>query len=165
MATIQTIEPCLWFDDQAQQAAEHYTGIFPNSRIRGIQHYTEVGHEFHGKEPGSVMTVTFELDGQRFTALNGGPQFTFNEAISFQIHCRGQAEVDHLWDGLVEGGSEQACGWLKDRFGVSWQVLPAEFRAMVSDADPDKVRRVLDAMFQMRKLDIAALARAFEGFV
>jgi len=163
MATIQTIEPCLWFDNQAQQAAEHYTGIFPNSRILGIQRYTEVGREFHGKEPGSVMTVTFELDGQRFTALNGGPQFAFNEAISFQIHCEGQAEVDHFWDRLSEGGGEQSCGWLKDRFGVSWQVVPAEFEAMVSDADADKVRRVLDAMFQMRKLDISRLERAFDG--
>jgi len=163
MASIHQITPCLWFDDQAEQAAELYVSLFPNSRVRNVQRYTDVGQEHHRREPGSVMTVDFELDGQPFTALNGGPVFTINEAISFQIRCRGQEEVDHFWYGLSEGGSEQPCGWLKDRFGVSWQVLPAEFQALVSGADPEKARRVMTAMFQMRKFDIAALERAADG--
>ena len=163
MATIHQITPCLWFNDQAEEAAELYISLFPNSRVVNVQHYSDVGQEHHQRDPGSVMTVDFELDGQRFTALNGGPVFTINEAISFQIHCRGQDEVDHFWYGLSEGGIEQPCGWLKDRFGVSWQVLPAEFQAMVSDADPERARRVMTAMFQMRKFDIAALERAANG--
>lgn len=163
MATVHTITPCLWFDDQAEQAAEQYTGIFPNSRILDTQRYSDVGREHHGRESGSVMTVTFELDGQPFTALNGGPMFKINEAISFQIRCQGQEEVDHFWRGLADGGSEQPCGWLKDRFGVSWQVIPEEFRVLVSDPDAEKVQRVMAAMFQMRKLDIAELKRASDG--
>ncbi|MGD8417733.1 MAG: VOC family protein [Pseudomonadales bacterium] len=163
MATIHTITPCLWFDDQAEQAAAQYTSIFPNSRILDTQRYTDVGREHHGREPGSVMTVNFELDGQPFTALNGGPLFKINEAISFQIRCQGQEEVDHFWDRLADGGSEQPCGWLKDRFGVSWQVIPAEFEALAGGPDPEGVRRVMAAMFQMRKLDIAALKRAADG--
>jgi predicted 3-demethylubiquinone-9 3-methyltransferase (glyoxalase superfamily) len=163
MARLNIITPCLWFDDQAEQAADLYIRTFPNSRVVNVQHYTDVGQEHHGREPGSVMTLDFELDGQPFTALNGGPMFKITEAISFQIRCQGQSEVDHFWYGLSEGGSEQPCGWLKDRFGVSWQVLPVEFQALVSDADPEGVRRVMTAMFQMHKLDIAALERAAEG--
>jgi len=163
MAALHQITPCLWFDDQAEQAVELYTRLFPDSRVRNVQRYTDVGQEHHRREPGSVMTIDFELDGQPFTALNGGPIFTFNEAISFQILCHGQDEVDHFWYGLSEGGSEQPCGWLKDRFGVSWQVLPAEFQALISDADPERARRVMTAMFQMRKFDIAALQRAADG--
>lgn len=163
MATFHQITPCLWFDDQAEQAAGQYTGIFPNSRILSVQRYSDVGREHHGREPGSVMTVTFELDGQPFTALNGGPLFTINEAISFQIRCQGQEEVDHFWYRLADGGSEQPCGWLKDRFGVSWQVLPEEFGNMAGDPDPAKVQRVMAAMFQMRKLEIAVLRQAFDG--
>lgn len=163
MSAIQRISPCLWFDDQAEQAAEHYTAIFDGSRILSIQRYTEVGREFHGKQPGAVMTVAFELDGQRFTALNGGPTFTFSEAVSFQVHCRTQDEVDYYWERLCDGGSEQMCGWLKDRFGVSWQVIPTEFLEMISDSDPERVRRITEAMFQMQKLHLPTLRRAYAG--
>ncbi len=159
------IRPNLWFDTQAEEAAEFYTGIFQNSRILGRTHYGEAGREFHGKEPGSVMTVTFELNGEPFLALNGGPVFAFNEAISFEITCEDQAEVDHYWDRLSEGGdpSAQQCGWLKDRFGVSWQVVPRRWESMLNDPDPEKVARVTSAMFSMKKLDVAALERAFNG--
>ena len=159
------IRPNLWFDAQAEEAAQFYTGIFPNSRIVGVTRYSEVGREFHGREPGSVMTVTFELDGEPFLALNGGPAFTFNEAVSLEIMCDGQAEVDHYWDRLTEGGdpAAQQCGWLKDKFGVSWQVVPRGWEAMLSDPDPEKVARVSTAMFAMKKLDVAALERAFNG--
>ncbi len=159
------IRPNLWFDTQAEEAAAFYTGIFKNSRILGRTHYTEVGQEFHGKAPGSVMTVTFELDGQPFLGLNGGPAFTFNEAISLEIMCEDQAEVDHYWDRLSEGGdpAAQQCGWLKDKFGVSWQVVPRQWEAMLNDPDAEKVARVLAAMFSMKKLDVAALERAFKG--
>lgn len=163
MPRLNTIAPCLWFDDQAEQAAELYTSLFADARIVHIARYTEVGREHHGQEPGSVMTVSFELDGQPFTALNGGPLFTFSEAISLQIYCRDQAEVDHFWNGLTAGGSEQPCGWLKDRFGVSLQVVPTAFFEMTSDPDPEKVRRVTEAMFQMKKFDLLTLERAFEG--
>ncbi|MCC6238417.1 MAG: VOC family protein [Dehalococcoidia bacterium] len=159
------IRPNLWFDSQAEEAAQFYTGIFRNSRILGRTHYSEVGREFHGREPGSVMTVTFELNGQPFLALNGGPVFTFSEAISFEIPCEDQAELDHYWDRLSEGGdpAAQQCGWLKDRFGVSWQVVPRQWEAMLNDPDPEKVARVTAAMFSMKKLDVAALERAFNG--
>ena len=159
------IRPNLWFDAQAEEAAQFYTGVFPNSRIVGVTRYSEVGREFHGREPGSVMTVTFELDGEPFLALNGGPAFTFNEAVSLEIMCDGQAEVDHYWDRLTEGGdpAAQQCGWLKDKFGVSWQVVPRGWEAMLSDPDPEKVARVSTAMFAMKKLDVAALERAFNG--
>ncbi len=125
MATLARITPCLWFDDQAERAAALYVDTFPNSRVVDVTRFTEAGRELHQKEPGSVMTVAFELDGQPFTALNGGPMFTFSEAISLEIRCQDQKEVDHYWRRLIEGGgSEQACGWLKDPFGVSWQVVP-----------------------------------------
>lgn len=159
------ISPCLWFDNQAEDAARFYLGIFPNAKITKTAYYGEAGREFHGKPPGSVMTVAFELDGQSFTALNGGPVFKFNEAISFQVMCDTQDEVDHYWDKLSEGGDEQAqqCGWLKDKYGVSWQIVPAVLPNMVSDADIQKSQRVIQALLRMKKLDIAALKRAYAG--
>ena len=165
MATGQPLIPCLWFDGQAEDAARFYTGIFKNSRIGTISRFTEVGHDIHGRPAGSVMTVEFELNGQPFTALNGGPQFKFNEAISFQIMCQTQEEVDHYWNRLKEGGDPQAqqCGWLKDRFGLSWQVVPTVLLEMLNDPDREKSDRAMDAMLQMKKIDIAELQRAFEG--
>jgi predicted 3-demethylubiquinone-9 3-methyltransferase (glyoxalase superfamily) len=162
---LQTITPCLWFDTQAEEAAQFYCSIFRNSRILRISRYGEAGHEIHGKPAGSVLTVAFELDGQTFTALNGGPVFKFNEAISFQVSCETQPELDHYWDSLCAGGNEQAqqCGWLKDRFGLSWQIVPAVLPDMMSDADPRKTDRVMAALLKMKKLDIAALKRAYEG--
>ncbi|MCY1534010.1 3-demethylubiquinone-9 3-methyltransferase [compost metagenome] len=161
---IHTITPCLWFDDQAEAAANFYVGIFPNSKITAISHYGEAGREIHGKEPGSVLTVGFELDGQSFTALNGGPVFTFNEAVSFQVNCETQDELDHYWDRLSAGGDDNAkqCGWLKDRYGLSWQVVPAALVAMLTDPNTAGVQRAFTAMLQMKKLDIAALKKAFD---
>lgn len=163
MAAFQRIVPCLWFDAQADEAAEFYTSIFPNSRIVKRSHYSEVGQEFHGKPAGSVMTVEFELDGCRFTGLNGGPMFQFSEAISLQILCEDQAEVDHYWARLTEGGAEQPCGWLKDRFGVSWQVVPRLFEEIMDSPNQEGIQRAMAAMFTMQKLDVAALKSAFEG--
>jgi predicted 3-demethylubiquinone-9 3-methyltransferase (glyoxalase superfamily) len=165
MPVIQKITPCLWFDDQAEQAVAFYTGIFSNSKIVNISRYGEAGQEIHGKPAGTVMTVAFELDGQRFTALNGGPVFKFNEAISFQINCDTQEDVDHYWDKLSEGGDEQAqqCGWLKDKYGVSWQVVPGVLIEMLLDPDVEKSQRVMAAMLQMKKIDIDALKRAYAG--
>lgn len=165
MPTMQKITPCLWFDDQAEEAARFYTAIFENSRIGTIARYGEAGREFHGKPPGSVMTVAFELDGHPFTALNGGPVFKFNEAISFQINCETQEELDHFWDKLSQGGDAKAqqCGWLKDRFGVSWQVLPAVLPQLMGGDDPAASQRVMTALLQMKKLDIAELKRAYAG--
>lgn len=161
----QKIAPCLWFDDQAEPAAELYTGVFPNSRITGVQRYLDVGQEIHGRQPGSVMTVEFELDGQPFTALNGGPLFKFSEAISFQVFCKDQAELDHYWSRLGEGGDPEAqqCGWLKDRFGLSWQVVPVQLLEWIADPDTEKARRVNEVMLRMKKLDIEPLRRAYEG--
>jgi predicted 3-demethylubiquinone-9 3-methyltransferase (glyoxalase superfamily) len=165
MATAQAIIPCLWFDSQAEEAAQFYTGIFKNSRIKTIARYGEAGREVHGRPAGSVMTVEFELNGQPFTALNGGPHFKFNEAISFQIMCRTQEEVDHYWNKLSQGGDPKAqqCGWLKDKYGLSWQVVPVVLLDMMSDPDREKSGRAMEAMLQMKKLDIAALERAYEG--
>lgn len=159
------IAPCLWFADRAEEAARFYTSVFENSRILAMTRYTEVGREFHGREPGSVMTVEFELVGQTFTALNGGPVFTFNEAISLQIYCKDQKEIDYYWDTLSEGGDPKAqqCGWLKDKFGVSWQVTPDNWVDMINHPDQEKAARALAVMFTMKKLDIAALERAFHG--
>ena len=159
----QRISPCLWFDHQAEEAARFYTTIFKNSRIVRTTHYSDAGREVHGMKPGSVMTVEFELDGQTFTALNGGPVFKFNEAISLQIHCETQKEVDYYWEKLSAGGDQQAqqCGWLKDRFGLSWQVVPVELPQLLADADSDKSRRAMEAMLQMKKLDIGELRRAY----
>jgi predicted 3-demethylubiquinone-9 3-methyltransferase (glyoxalase superfamily) len=165
MPTKPRITPCLWFDDQAEEAARFYTGIFENSRIVHVSHYGEAGQDVHGKKPGTVMVVAFELDGQAFTALNGGPMFRFNEAISFQIDCQTQDEVDYYWQRLSAGGDERAqqCGWLKDRFGVSWQVVPRALIEMLGDPDPGKSQRVMTAMLQMKKFDLAALRRAYAG--
>lgn len=162
---LQKITPCLWFDTQAEDAAQFYCAIFPNSRIRQISRYGEAGYEIHRKRAGSILTVSFELDGQAFTALNGGPEFRFNPAISFQVACDNQPELDHYWDALSAGGEEQAqqCGWLQDRYGVSWQIIPIVLPAMMCDADSRKSERVMDALLQMKKLDIAKLQQAFDG--
>ena len=159
------ISPCLWFDHQAEDAARFYTGIFKDSKITAISRYPEVGQEIHGKPPGSVLTVAFELNGQSFTALNGGHVFKFNEAVSFQIECETQEEVDYYWERLSEGGAPQAqqCGWLADKFGLSWQVVPKVLPEMLMDPDTAKSRRAFQAMLQMKKLDIAGLQRAFAG--
>jgi predicted 3-demethylubiquinone-9 3-methyltransferase (glyoxalase superfamily) len=165
MRSIQKITPCLWFDDQAEEAVAFYTGVFRNSKVTNISYYGEAGHEIHGKPAGTVMTVAFELEGQAFTALNGGPVFQFNEAISFQIDCETQEEVDYYWEKLSEGGDEKAqqCGWLKDRYGVSWQVVPGVLIEMLTDDDAEKSQRTMTAMLQMKKLDIDQLKRAYAG--
>jgi predicted 3-demethylubiquinone-9 3-methyltransferase (glyoxalase superfamily) len=150
------ITPNLWFDGQALEAAEHYVSIFPNSKVTDVMHYTEAGPG----EPGTVVTVAFELDGNPFVGINGGPQFTFDEAVSFEIRCKDQAEVDRYWDALVEGGEPSQCGWLKDRYGLSWQVVPEELLALVGDDDPERARRATEAMFTMQKLDVAELRAA-----
>ncbi|MGA8114124.1 MAG: VOC family protein [Actinocatenispora sp.] len=150
---------CLWFDTEAEEAAQFYTSIFPNSRILDTARYTEAGP----RPAGSVLTVTFELDGSRFVGLNGGPEFTFSEAVSFQIDCADQDEVDSYWEKLSAGGQEGPCGWLKDKFGVSWQVVPSELIALTTDSDPERARRATEAMYKMGKIDIAALRRAADG--
>jgi predicted 3-demethylubiquinone-9 3-methyltransferase (glyoxalase superfamily) len=159
------IAPCLWFDSQAEEAAKFYTGIFPDSRIVAISRYGEAGREVHGRPPGSVMTVVFELEGQAFTALNGGPVFQLSPAISFQITCDDQREVDHYWSALSDGGEPQAqqCGWLQDRFGVSWQVIPRVLPELLMNPDAAKSARTMNAMLKMKKLDIAALQQAFNA--
>jgi predicted 3-demethylubiquinone-9 3-methyltransferase (glyoxalase superfamily) len=159
----QKITPCLWFDSQAEEAANFYVSVFDNSRIGRISRYGEEGREVHGRAAGSVMTVEFELEGQKFVGLNGGPHFTFSEAISFQVHCGTQEEIDYFWGRLSEGGEEGPCGWLKDRFGLSWQVVPAVLPQMLTDADSSKAQRVTRAFLQMKKFDIAALERAYSG--
>ena len=159
------IAPCLWFDDQAEAAAHFYTDIFKNSKILSVTHYPEAGQEIHGKPAGSVMVVVFELDGQCFTGLNGGPHFKFTEAISFEIECEDQEEVDYFWQKLGEGGPVEAqqCGWVKDKFGLSWQVVPKGFVEMMNDPDQEKAQRAFGAMMGMKKLDLAELRKAFEG--
>lgn len=155
----------LWFDTRAEDAARFYTGVFKDSKLGAITRYPAAGQEIHGKPAGSVMTVEFELQGQPFLALNGGPNFTFNEAVSFEIGCADQAEIDYYWEKLTEGGdpSAQQCGWLKDQFGLSWQVVPRGMDEMLKDPDTSKSERAFQAMLQMKKFDIAALRRAFEG--
>ncbi len=159
----QKIAPCLWFDTQAEDAAKFYCAVFKNSKITAISHYPQAGQEIHHKPAGSVMVVAFELDGQAFTALNGGPQFKFDEAVSFQIYCETQAEIDYYWSALSKGGQEGPCGWLKDRFGLSWQVVPVAIPQMMADADAEKSARVMNAFMQMKKLDLAAIERAYAG--
>jgi predicted 3-demethylubiquinone-9 3-methyltransferase (glyoxalase superfamily) len=159
----QKIMPCLWFDTEAEDAANFYVSIFKNSKIGTINRYSKAGHEIHGKPAGSVMAVEFEIDGQKFVGLNGGPQFKFTEAISFQIHCKTQEEIDYYWSRLTEGGSEGPCGWLRDKFGLSWQVVPALLFEMLSDKESPKVERVTNAFLKMKKFDIGKLRRAFEG--
>jgi predicted 3-demethylubiquinone-9 3-methyltransferase (glyoxalase superfamily) len=165
MQLAHTIAPCLWFDDRGEEAAEFYTAIFPNSKIVTVTRYSEAGQDIHGKEPGSVMTVEFMLNGQPFTALNGGPHFKFNEAVSFQVFCDTQAEIDHYWEKLSAGGDPKAqqCGWLKDKFGVSWQVVPRGMAEMLKDPASDGAKRAMAAVLKMKKLDIAALQKAYAG--
>jgi predicted 3-demethylubiquinone-9 3-methyltransferase (glyoxalase superfamily) len=165
MQSNANIVPCLWFDSEAEEAAKFYTSVFPNSRINGMSHYGEAGKEIHGKPPGSVLTVDFELNGKQFTALNGGPVFQFNEAVSFQILCETQEEVDQYWDKLTPGGdvNAQQCGWLKDRFGLSWQVVPTVMIEMIKDPDAQKAGRAMEAMLPMKKIDIATVERAYRG--
>jgi predicted 3-demethylubiquinone-9 3-methyltransferase (glyoxalase superfamily) len=155
---MQKITPFLWFNDQAEEAMNFYTAIFKNSKIGSVSRYGEGGP---GPQ-GSVMTATFELDGQQFMALNGGPLFTFTEAISFFVNCETQAEVDELWEKLTEGGEESQCGWLKDKYGLSWQIVPSVLGELLNDPDAEKARRVMNAMLQMKKIDIAGLRSAYE---
>ena len=159
MATVNRITPCLWFDTEAEDAANFYTAIFENSRVTNVARYGSAGP----RPEGMVMTAHFELDGQLFMALNGGPEFTFNEAVSFQVSCASQEEVDHFWSRLTDGGKEGPCGWLKDRFGVSWQIVPAAMERLFGDPDPDRSQRAMKAMLGMKKLDIAELERAADG--
>ncbi len=163
VASFQEITPCLWFDTQAEEAANFYVSIFKDSRIVRILRYGEASHEIHGKPAGSVMTVEFELNGQRFTALNGGPQFKFTEAISLQVDCETQEEVDYFWEKLTENGEEVACGWLKDKYGLTWQIGLTALGKMLGDPDQEKTQRVTNAYLRMKKLDLAALERAYSG--
>ena len=163
MATMQKIAPCLWFDNQAEEAAKFYVSIFDNSGIDAVSHYGKEGFEIHRRPAGSVMTVSFRLAGQAFTALNGGPEFKFSEAISLQVFCDSQPEIDRYWRKLSEGGEEGPCGWLKDRYGLSWQVTPSVLPKMLLDSDRSKTERVMKAFMQMKKFDIAGLERAYQG--
>lgn len=165
MAKLTKIAPCLWFDRDAEAAAELYTSIFPGSRILHVTRYGNVGQEVHGMEPGTVMTVTFELFGISFTAMNGGPAFRFSEAVSFQVMCDTQEEIDHYWDRLSEGGDPQAqqCGWLKDRFGLSWQVSSEAMYDMLTGPDPARADRAMAALLPMKKIDLGELRRAYDG--
>jgi predicted 3-demethylubiquinone-9 3-methyltransferase (glyoxalase superfamily) len=153
---MREITPCLWFDTEGEDAAKFYTSVFPNSKITDVARYGSAGP----RPEGTVMTVSFELDGLKFLALNGGPQFTFNEAVSFQVMCESQDEVDAYWSKLSEGGEEGPCGWLKDRFGLSWQIVPARLPELLEDPDREKSQRVMAAMLEMRKIDVEALERA-----
>ena len=155
----QKITPCLWFDTQAEEAANFYTSIFKNSQIIEVQRYGEAGPG----PAGSAMVVEFEIEGQRYQALNGGPEFHFTEAISLSIDCADQAEVDYLWERLTDGGEESMCGWLKDRYGLSWQVVPRDLPKLLSDPDPEKSGRVMQAMLKMKKINVHALREAYEG--
>jgi predicted 3-demethylubiquinone-9 3-methyltransferase (glyoxalase superfamily) len=165
MAVASRIAPCLWFDTQAEEAARFYTGIFKNSRIHKTTRYSDAGIETHHKKPGSVLTVEFELDGTRFTTLNGGPDFKFNEAVSLQIFCETQDEIDYYWNKLTAGGdpSAQICGWLKDRYGVSWQVVPNIMSELIADENSPGAKRAMEAMMKMKKIDIEELQRAYDG--
>jgi predicted 3-demethylubiquinone-9 3-methyltransferase (glyoxalase superfamily) len=158
--TAKKITPCLWFDTQAEEAAKFYASVFKNSNIGKISRYGKEGFEVHGKKAGTVMTVEFELEGQKFLALNGGPHFKFNEAVSFQVHCETQQEIDHFWSELAKEGEEGPCGWLKDKFGLSWQIIAKALPEMLMDGNSETAQRVMRSMLQMRKIDIAALRRA-----
>jgi predicted 3-demethylubiquinone-9 3-methyltransferase (glyoxalase superfamily) len=161
---MEKITPCLWFDDRAEEAAKFYTSIFKNPKIGNVTRYGKEGYEIHGREAGTVMTIDFEIEGQKFVGLNGGPIFKFNEAISFQVHCETQKEVDYYWEKLSEGGDEKAqqCGWLKDKYGVSWQIVPTVLGRMLQDKDAKNSQRVMKALLQMHKLDIKILKQAYE---
>jgi len=160
----QKITPFLWFDTQAEEAANFYVSIFKNSKLGNISRYSKESSEVSGKPEGSVMVIEFELEGQEFTAINGGPHFKFSGAISFLINCETQEEVDWFWDKLSEGGEKGQCGWInRDKFGVTWQIVPAALGELMSDPDPEKSRRVMEAMLKMTKIDIAALRKAYDG--
>jgi predicted 3-demethylubiquinone-9 3-methyltransferase (glyoxalase superfamily) len=158
--TAKKITPCLWFDTQAEEAAKFYASVFKNSKIGKISRYGKEGFEVHGKKAGTVMTVEFEIEGQKFLALNGGPHFKFNEAVSFQVPCETQEEIDYFWNTLAKDGEEGRCGWLKDKFGLSWQVFPKALPEMLMDGNSETAQRVMRSMLQMRKIDLAALRRA-----
>ena len=158
---MKNIVPCLWFDDQAEEAANFYVSLFPNSRVGTIARYGESSSQASGRPAGSVMTVEFVINGQEFLGLNGGPIFKFSEAVSFTVYCDSQEEIDRYWSKLSEGGEESVCGWLKDRFGLSWQIVPSVLREMMKN--PEKSERVMSALLQMKKLDIATLQRAYES--
>lgn len=160
---MQKITPFLWFNDNAEEAVNLYVSLFKDSRITDIARYDEQSAAMTGKEPGSVMTIGFELAGQRFAALNGGPHYSFTPAISFAVNCDTQEELNWLWEQLSQGGQEEMCGWLKDRFGVSWQIVPTELPALLQNPDPVKAKNVASALLRMKKLDIAELQRAFDG--
>jgi predicted 3-demethylubiquinone-9 3-methyltransferase (glyoxalase superfamily) len=156
------ITPCLWFDNQAEEAVKFYVSIFKNAKVGSVARYGEDEAKVSGRPKGTVMTVTFQLDGQEFMALNGGPMFKFTEAISFIVNCKTQQEVDELWEKLSKGGEEGPCGWLKDTYGVSWQIVPTVLGEMLQDKDTEKSERVMKAMLQMKKLDIKTLKQAYE---
>ncbi|MDR4495523.1 MAG: VOC family protein [Nitrospirales bacterium] len=158
---MQKITPCLWFDDKAEEAAKFYVSIFKNSKVGNITRYGEEGANVSGRPKGTVMTVTFELDGQEFMALNGGPHFTFSEAVSFIVNCKSQEEIDELWEKLSESGEKGQCGWLKDKYGLSWQIVPTEVGEMMQDNDPEKTNRVMKSILQMNKIDIKRLQQAY----
>lgn len=161
---MQKIVPCLWFDHQAEEAVNLYISLFKNSKILNVSRYDEASAQVSGQPAGSVLTVTFLLDGQEFMALNGGPAFKFTEAVSFVVNCETQAEVDRFWNTLTaDGGEESQCGWLKDKYGLSWQIVPTVLEQLLSDPDPAKAQRAMQAMLEMKKLDIAELMRAYEG--
>jgi predicted 3-demethylubiquinone-9 3-methyltransferase (glyoxalase superfamily) len=162
MNITQPIAPCLWFDHQAEEAAQFYVSVFRNSKIVMVTRYSSAGREIHKRPPGSVMTVSFELDGQPITALNGGPAFTFSEAISLQVYCDSQEEIDYYWEKLSESGDPRAqqCGWLKDKFGLSWQIVPKALPDLLKDHDSQKAQRAMTAMLRMKKIDIRELERA-----
>ena len=159
---MQRINPFLWFDDKAEEAANFYTSIFKNSKILKVARYGESGAQVSGREKGSVMTVAFQLDGQEFVALNGGPQFKFSEAVSFVVNCQTQEEIDEYWKKLSDEGQEIECGWLKDKYGLSWQIVPTILGELLTDPDPKKTERVMKAMLQMKKLDMNRLKQAYE---
>jgi predicted 3-demethylubiquinone-9 3-methyltransferase (glyoxalase superfamily) len=163
--TMQKITTCLWFDGNAEEAVALYTSIFKSSKVKTVTRYGEAGKEIHGKPPGTVLTIAFELEGREFMALNGGPMFKFTEAISLCVNCETQEEIDYYWERLTQGGDPQAqqCGWLKDKYGLSWQIVPTALQQMVADPDPAKTERVMQALFPMKKLDLSALWRAYEG--
>jgi len=160
---MQKITPFLWFNDKAEEAVKFYTSIFKNSKIKTVTHYNDEVAKVAGRPKGSVMTIAFQLDGTEFTAINGGPEFKFTEAVSFVVNCNTQEEVDYFWEKLSEGGAKSQCGWLKDKYGVSWQITPTALIEMQKDKDPKKVERAMHAMLQMQKLDIKALQKAYEG--
>lgn len=159
----KTLTPCLWFDTQAEEAAKFYCSVFKNSKITSVSRFPDAGQDVHGKPAGSVMVAAFEINGQPFTALNGGPQFKFDEAVSFQVPCDNQEEIDYFWSKLTEGGEEGQCGWLKDKFGLSWQVFPSAVMKMLADPDRAKAARVMNAFMKMKKFDLAAIERAYAG--